>query len=117
MLDPAGRAKRIAIEDLKLALNIHDLRNTSGDKVLDLIRLVQSDQIGEAALAALLVTAPETISKLVQVMDDSFHRAVASSDRSSDKAIYDNFGKMKNILEQVISDPNSSENKSLTCPQ
>ena len=96
------------VDDLKVALNVEDLRRMSSDKVLHLVKMVQKEGVNEAVLTALRSIAPDTMFQFAQAMDDSVQKAVASNDRSSDN-LYAQIDTSKEILRQIIHNPNSSE--------
>lgn len=96
------------VDDLKAALNVEDLRRMSSDKVLHLVKMVQKGEASEAALTALASNAPDTMSQLAQAMNDSVQKAVASNDQSSGN-LYAQIGTSKEILRQIIQNPNSSD--------
>lgn len=96
------------IDDLKVALNEDDLRRMSGEKVLNLVKMVQNGEVSEAVLPALSSVAPDTMVKLAQAMDESIQKAVASNDQSSDN-IFQQVAMSKRILVQIIENPNSSD--------
>ena len=80
----------------------------SSDKVLHLVKMVQKEGVSEAVLTALLSIAPGTMSQLAQAMDDNVQKAVASNDRSSDN-LYAQIDTSKEMLRQIIQNPNSSD--------
>ena len=49
------------VDDLKVALNVEDLRRMSSDKVLHLVKMVQKEGVNEAVLTALRSIAPDTM--------------------------------------------------------
>lgn len=96
------------IDDLKAALNEDDLRRMSGEKVLNLVKMVQNDEVSKAVLPALSSVAPDIMVKLAQAMDESTQKAIASNDQSSGN-ISEQIAMSKRILIQIIEDPNSSD--------
>lgn len=96
------------VDDLKAALNVEDLRRMSSDKVLHLVKMVQKGEASEAVLTALASNAHGTMSQLAQAMNDSVQKAVASNDQSSGN-LYAQIGTSKEILRQIIQNPNSSD--------
>lgn len=96
-----------SIDDLKSALKVDDLRKMSSDKVLDLVQMIQNDQISSGVLSALLTVAPDTVAKLAQAMDDSVQQAVTSNEKSSGN-LYASIAFTKELLAQIVRDPESS---------
>ncbi|WP_271799234.1 hypothetical protein [Dietzia maris] len=96
------------IDELKAALGVKDLRQMSGRRVLDLLKMVQNGEVSTAIQAQLALVAPETMVRLAKAIDDSAKRAIDSNDQSSSN-LHEQIAMSKWYLGQIIQDPNTSE--------
>lgn len=96
------------LDDVKQALNIDSLRNMGGEKVMELVGLMQSGQLTEAGKVAVFAAAPELITKVSDAMDETNEQAVGSNDQSS-AHFYDHMRQSKEFWASRATDPDATE--------
>ena len=96
------------LDDVKQVLNIDSMRNMGGEKVMELVGLMQSGQLTEAGKVAVFTAAPELLEKISDAMDDTNEQAVHSNDQSSTN-IYDHLRQSQKIWAAMAVDPEATE--------
>lgn len=103
-----AQVKIESVDDLRRALGVESLREMSGEKVLELAKMWQNDELSGAVQAALLRLAPQTFHDMTASMDSSLNEAVKSNDASSAN-YYAAAAQTKEILKGLLEDPSTSE--------
>ncbi|WP_313679647.1 hypothetical protein [Corynebacterium stationis] len=96
------------LDDVKQALNVESLRNIGGEKVMELVGLMQSGQLTEAGQIAVFTAAPELLAKVSDAMDDANEQAVHSNDQSS-ASVYEHLKQSKDFWAARAVDPEATE--------
>lgn len=96
------------LDDVKQALNIESLRNLGGEKVMELVGLMQAGQLTEAGKIAVFTAAPELLTKVSDAMDDTNEQAVHSNDQSSAN-VYEHLKQSKEFWAARAVDPEATE--------
>lgn len=96
------------LDQVKRALNIKSMRNMSGEKVMELVRLMQTGQLTEAAKVAVFAAAPELIAKISDAMNDANEQVVGSNDQSS-ASFYEHMAQSKEFWAARATDPEATE--------
>lgn len=96
------------LDDVKQVLKIESMRNMSGDKVMELVGLMQTGQLTEAGKVAVFTAAPELVAKISEAMNETTEHVVRSNDQSSTD-FYEHMAQSKEFWAARATDPEATE--------
>lgn len=94
-------------QELQEFLGLDNWRQLTADKVVELAELFGRGQLTEAAKAQVFAAAPELVSRVGQLLNDSNEKIIESNDESS-KSVFGQFSESREYRYKIMSDPRMS---------